>query len=57
MTRTIKLICAFAAAGSLYAGCGYPDTRMQPVGSTQIQSQQPAPTSTATDETKKKTSG
>jgi hypothetical protein len=57
MTRTIKLLCALAVAGSLYAGCGYPDTKMQPVGSTQMQSQQPAPATSATDETKKKTSG
>lgn len=57
MTRTIKLLCAFAVAGSLSAGCGFPDTKMQPVGSTQIQSQQPAPATSATDENKKKTSG
>ena len=57
MTRTIKLICALAAAGSLYAGCAYPDTKMQPVGGAQIQSQQPAPAASASEDNKKKTSG
>ncbi len=58
MTRTIKLLCAIATAATLSAGCGWPDTKMQPVGTTQMQSQQPAaPATSASDETKKKTNG
>ena len=57
MTRTIKLLCAIATAATLSAGCGWPDTKMQPVGGTQIQSQQPAPATSASDDNKKKTNG
>jgi hypothetical protein len=60
MTRTIKLALAVATASSLFVGCGWPDTKMEPVGGTQVQTNQSAPpaTNSATDDsTKKKTSG
>ena len=61
MTRTIKLFCAAAVSASLFAGCNWPDTKMEPVGGAQQQMQQqaaPAPATSATDENnKKKTSG
>jgi hypothetical protein len=60
MTRTIKLVCAVAVAGSLCVGCNWPDTKMEPVGGTAVQTQQqPAapPTSATDDSTKKKTNG
>lgn len=61
MTRTIKLALAVAAASALFVGCGWPDTKMEPVGGTQVQTNQSAPppaTNSATDDsTKKKTNG
>jgi hypothetical protein len=43
MNRITQLLLTVAAAAAV-AGCEYPETKMEPVGSTQIQTQQqPAP--------------
>jgi hypothetical protein len=39
MTRFSQLLLA-AAAAAAFAGCGYPETKMEPVGSQQVQTQQ-----------------
>ncbi len=39
MIRFSQLLLAAAAAATI-AGCGYPETKMEPVGSQQIQTQQ-----------------
>ena len=50
MTRLSQLLLA-AAAAATFAGCGYPETKMEEVGKPQVQTQQQAPQPEATPAT------